>query len=285
MSAGAATSGGLKESLKNGLKRLGLYKPAVRVYESLHAARKVPGAVWGELENRRLRGREARNGLPVPEPELLYLVAGSRDVRWFLEGGRRGFETITDILRRNGVSLDELEKVLDFGSGCGRVLRHWHASPNVRVYGTDYNASLIEWCRSNLAFAGFGVNRLSPPLDYPDAEFDLVYAFSVFTHLTEELQAAWMAELRRVIKPGGYLLLTTHGRHYLGDLSPEERAAFERDEMVIRYPETAGSNECATFHPERYVREKMAEGFEVLDFVPEGARGNPSQDAYLLRKK
>ncbi len=285
MSGTAATSGGLKESLKNVLKKVGLYKPAVRVYESLHAARKVPGAVRTELGNQRLRRQELKNGLPVPEPELLYLVAGSRDVSWFLEGGRRGFETIQDILKRNGVSLDELDKVLDFGSGCGRVLRHWHASKSVKVYGTDYNASLIEWCRDNLSFANFGVNQLNPPLDYPDDEFELVYAFSVFTHLTEELQAAWMKELKRIIKPGGYLLLTTHGRHYLDDLSPSERATFERDEVVIRYPETAGSNECATFHPERYVREKMAEGFEVLDFIPEGARGNPQQDAYLLRKK
>jgi len=35
-------------------------------------------------------------------------------------------------------------------------------------------------------------------------------------------------------------------------------------------------NLCVSFHPEAYVRETLAEGFEIVDVVPEGAKGNPS---------
>jgi Methyltransferase domain. len=80
-----------------------------------------------------------------------------------------------------------------------------------KVYGTDYNRKLIDWCRQCLPFAEFETNELSPPLAYRDAQFDFIYAFSVFTHLTESLQQGWLAELSRVLKPGGHLFLTTQG--------------------------------------------------------------------------
>ena len=41
---------------------------------------------------------------------------------------------------------------------------------------------------------------------------------------------------------------------------------------------------CGAYHPEIYVRERLARGFQVVEFVPEGAAGNPYQDAYLLRR-
>ena len=55
---------------------------------------------------------------------------------------------------------------------------------------------------------------------------------------------------------------------------------------VVVASERAGSNACAAFHPETYVRGTLAPaaGLEVVDFVPEGATGNPRQDTYLLRK-
>jgi ubiquinone/menaquinone biosynthesis C-methylase UbiE len=64
-------------------------------------------------------------------------------------------------------------------------------------------------------FAQFEVNGLAPPLAYEANHFDFIYALSVFTHLPESLQTAWMSELARVLKPGGYLLMTTHRECYL----------------------------------------------------------------------
>ena len=64
----------------------------------------------------------------------------------------------------------------------------------------------------------FDINKLSPPLDYENDFFSLVYARSVFTHLSEELQIEWMKEFARIIKKGGYLYFTTHGENTFGNL-------------------------------------------------------------------
>jgi SAM-dependent methyltransferase len=136
-----------------------------------------------------------------------------------------------------------------------------------------------------LPFANFQVNGLAPPLAYEDAEFSLVYAFSVFTHLTENLQIAWMKELRRVLRPGGHLLISTHGEPYIRRLNDRERERFERGEVVVKNNvNSPGSNTCSAYHPPEYVRSRLASDFEVVDFLAEGARGNPVQDLYILRR-
>lgn len=168
-------------------------------------------------------------------------------------------------------------------ASCGRVLRYWASVPG-EVHGCDYNARLVDWCRQALPFARLQVNGLTPPLPYADTTFDLVYALSVFTHLSADLQLPWVRELRRIIRPGGYLLLSLHGRRYLPDLTPEERDRFEHGDLVVREGEAAGTNRCGAYHPERYVRERLADGFVLLEHQPEGARGNPHQDLVLLRR-
>jgi hypothetical protein len=88
----------------------------------------------------------------------------------------------------------------------------------------------------------------------------------------------------RVVKPGGYLFLTTHGDHYRVALAPENRARYDRGEAVVLGARREGSNDCASFHPAAYVRTTLARGLEVVDHRPEGALGNPRQDVWLLRK-
>ena len=246
------------------LDRLGLVGPAFRLYEHVVALRPT----------RRL----AVDGPPLPPRRLMVRVAGTGDADWFLRGGRAGYDAIAA-----HAPLDELHSVLDFGCGCGRVTRWW-ADFHGDVAGSDVSGPAVEWCRAHLPFARFEQNALAPPLVFEDASFDLVYALSVFTHLTADLQLAWRDELRRVLRPGGLLLVTTHGRSYVPRLGEDERRSFELGELVVRWGDVAGTNLCSAYHPEPYLRDTFANGFAFLELEAEGARGNPTQDLVLLRK-
>jgi SAM-dependent methyltransferase len=162
-------------------------------------------------------------------------------------------------------------------------VRNWSGLP-ADIHGCDVDPRLVSWCGDHLPFGHFDVNRLSPPLPYPDDRFDLVYALSVFTHLPEALQRAWIAELRRVVRPGGWLLITTHGARYVSELTPSERLRFEAGALVVRHEERAGTNVCGAYHPPAWVRSRLTERLELIEHVPEGAAGNPWQDLYLLRR-
>lgn len=234
--------------------------------------------------NERFRRSRSYDGLPLPPPALVYSVAGHFDLEEYYESGRLHAELFRALLARHGFEPERFRTLLDFGCGCGRVIRHWRGLGGTQLHGSYYNARLVGWCRAALPFAEFRGNRLVPPLPYGGDMFDFVYAVSVFTHLTEPLQGAWIRELRRVLAPGGLLLLTTKGRSRLAPLGEEERRRFERGELVVQASRYAGRNLCAAFHPERYVRERLADGLRVVDFVPAAEEGAHSQDLVLLQK-
>ncbi len=237
----------------------------------------------------RLKG--APDGSPLPPARLLFLVQGTRNVQEFLTDGRATALEVMEVLKANGVEIGSLRAILDFGCGCGRVIRHFRAIPGVRLHGTDYNHELIEWCKRKLRFAQFQVNGLSPPLGYETEQFDFIYALSVFTHLPESLQLPWMSELSRVLRPGGYLLMTTHGECYLPYMSEEERKRFRSGRLVVREAGSAGSNRFFTAHPPEYVKTLLPPDLSIVGFVPETRRrGEPPsrlcwQDGYLLAKR
>jgi SAM-dependent methyltransferase len=222
-------------------------------------------------------------GWPLPSPTLRFLVAGSDDLEVFLRLGRAGAELVQEMPARQGRPLADLGRVLDFGCGCGRTVRHL-ADTGAEIHGCDPNPHAVHWCERHLPFGSYAVTGLAPPLPYPDEHFGLVFAFSVFTHLSLELQEAWMTELRRIVAPAGYLLLTTHGDACIGVLDEAERAHYEAGHGVVRLGERAGANECAAFHPRRYVEHVLAQGWTIAEHAPAGAKGNPPQDAYLLRR-
>ena len=211
------------------------------------------------------------------------MVAGTDDAEWFLTAGKLAADSLTALLARHGVALERCEAVLDFGCGCGRVLRHLTHLPAV-LHGCDSNPVGVEWCAEHIPAGRFGVNALESPLEYGSDSFDVAYAFSVLTHLPLDLQFHWVRELRRVLKPGGVLVLSLHGDALAGKLTRAERADYRAGRLVVRGGELAGTNHCAAFHPAAFVRGALADGFEVLEHAPEGAKGNPPQDAWALRK-
>ena len=205
------------------LGRTRLLAPTYRAYERVRAAR-LPHA----------SAPTPADGLPVPPPHLIVRVAGTPDAAWFLESGRLAAESIGEALERAGTGIDAMTSILDFGCGCGRVIRNW-ARFDLDAAGSDLSGGAIDWCRNNLPFARFETNGLSPPLAFPDASFELAYALSVLTHLPEAIQHEWMDELHRVARRGGFVVLTTHGERYLERLDESERDRFRNGELVVRF--------------------------------------------------
>jgi len=260
----------LKHAVLTQLARVGLLRPTYRAYERLRVVGTRDGAT-------------APDGLPLPPARLRIRVAGTADPAWFLESGRLAVEAIRATLARAGTRLEDLEAVLDFGCGCGRVTRHLAALPGV-LRGADFDTDAVAWCREHLPFATVEHNAVEPPLALATDSVDLVYALSVLTHLPVELQRRWLDELTRVLRPGGLLLVTTHGERYLDRLSGAEQERFLAGDVVVRFGQVPGTNLCTAFQAAAYVACTLARGLELLDAVPDGAAGNPHQDLFLLRK-
>jgi len=53
-------------------------------------------------------------------------------------------------------------------------------------------------------------------LPFEDGFFDLIFSVSIFTHLPEKMQIAWLEELRRASKPGALVLSSVHGELWYG---------------------------------------------------------------------
>jgi SAM-dependent methyltransferase len=224
------------------------------------------------------------DGFPLPPAALRVQVAGTADIASFLNGGQLAAQTVRDLLAASGRPMERCGTVLDFGCGCGRVLRQWKDLGATTLYGTDLNGNLVEWCREHLPFASVSLNSAEPPLPFAGELFDAIYAFSVITHMPADLQKLWLREFRRVLKPGGLLLFSTHGSYYAPRLKSDERRQFLSGNLVVRFASAAGSNLCGAYHPEAFVRQELASGWEIASFTPEGARGNPRQDAWVFRR-
>jgi SAM-dependent methyltransferase len=99
--------------------------------------------------------------------------------------------------------------ILDFGCGVGRV-----ALPFFSKYGkpsacVDVMPRCIEYLREVIPGANPRLTGVKPPLPFPDASFDVIYAISVWTHLNKKKGWEWLREMARLLRPGGLALLST----------------------------------------------------------------------------
>jgi SAM-dependent methyltransferase len=228
------------------------------------------------------------NALPLPPRHLQERVVGGYFVA-FLKSATRTLSEFDGILKSAGKTLADFERVLDLGVGCGRVIRRFHELyPHAVLTGGDIDAEAVAWLQQNYASVGrFLALPHLPPTDLKTGEFEFGYAVSVFTHLDEQMQFAWLAELQRVVGPGGYLILTVHGKNH-HEMVPEgirsqiiaRGFSYAHDGIV-----TDGLPEFyrVTYHMREYVYREWSRFFEIIDYVEQGAEGH--QDLILCRRR
>lgn len=177
--------------------------------------------------------------------------------------------------RSIGRTVADAQRVLDWGCGVGRLTQHLAELPGREVHGADIDRENVAWASANIPNAKFAVISRDPPTAYPEGYFDLVIAISVFTHLSETAQFAWLEELRRIVKPGGAIAVTVAGWHsfrrgrlknilmFLRDL---DRSGFSDSNIGNLLADVVGPDSIYyrnTKHMPEYVRQRWAPYFDV----------------------
>jgi len=143
------------------------------------------------------------------------------------------------ILRRNGHTLSQFKSILDFGCGFGRLTQHLFAlAPQAEISGCETEGDLVKECQKRFPNGTFLQNIATPPLDFPEEEFDFIYSYSVFTHLSESNHIAWLKEFADKLRPGGVMIHTIHSYETLYRLqifSPESLAKYELHGSVASF--------------------------------------------------
>lgn len=106
-----------------------------------------------------------------------------------------------------------------------------------------------------------------PPLGLEPASFDLAWAISVFTHLTDN-SLPWLHELHRLLKPGGLLIAT-----YLGRWNSEFLAGEPWDENrigmnVLQHNQDWSRGGPSVMMSDWWVRAHWGRAFEILSVAP-----------------
>ena len=210
-------------------------------------------------------------------------------------------DLVVDALRQSGYDFAPGHSGLDFGCSSGRVVRVLAAAgPEIAWYGCDPIPGAIEWAQANLPGISFAASPQRPPLPYPDHRFEFVFAISIWSHFAEDAALAWLAEMRRIIKPGGRLLITTHGEQTITHTRAEGRRsagqlADVRDSLLAHgywyAAEFGDAGDHGVANPDwgtsfltaEWLLARATPGWHVAFFRPGRVEGN--QDLYVLEPR
>ena len=183
---------------------------------------------------------------PLPNEPMMYHI-GAPSVENFLVVAEAWGQLVSRELTPSA-------RVLDIGCGCGRTARMLLYHPFIDAYvGFDVIKPYIEWSTrflSPLTHGRFQFAHLDVQSDYynpqgeiapeevtfpfPDANFDLAFAASLFTHLEGPSARHYLSEARRVLAPGGLLIVSVHVKDgAVDDFSGDEVRAEVREESFV----------------------------------------------------
>ena len=247
-----------------------------------------------------IAGYRLRDTAPIPATADREGYHGADHAAFWLSGLSDALAVANQAVR---LGLDAKARYFELGCASGRVVRHLAFNTAAPIFCCDINKRHTEWVR---LFLPERINvfhsSMVPYLPIEDNSIDIVTAFSVFTHI-DDFEAAWLLELRRILRPGGLAYLTVATDHTweqykhawikeqlipLADkiseyVIDEEFFAgpLPRDKTVIWWAADRDLYNATVFHRAAYIRREWGRIFKVLDIIPDG---HFYQDVVVLTK-
>ncbi|MDH3650848.1 MAG: class I SAM-dependent methyltransferase [Saprospiraceae bacterium] len=223
--------------------------------------------------------------------------------------GHADWLNVCDAMKRhmNTEWSDQKSRLLDFGCASGRFLRHvvLFGRDQVDAWGCDFAPNNVQWVKRHLSsdFKVF-LNTDVPHLPFPDGYFNVIVAFSVFTHINQ-FEDAWLLELRRITNDQGILYLTilneaswvkvknrpvsydhiTNANKFEGNIPITKElfnAPMPHDRIVFRMSKSNVYN-CLVWHTSKYIHDSWSRYFEILE-IANNAHGQ-YQSPVILRPR
>jgi SAM-dependent methyltransferase len=162
-------------------------------------------------------------------------------------------------------------RLLDFGCGWGRLTRFFarDAEPG-NLYGCDPVEHILDVCRRTRVPGTFARSEFVPERLPFDGPFDLAFAFSVFTHLSEHAHERSLRAVHAALRPGGLLVVTIRPPAYLRLSPPPDEARYEfrphpAEPSHYQYSGDGEMHYGETVVTLPYVRRRWAPMFELLE--------------------
>ncbi len=217
-----------------------------------------------------------------------------------------------DFAQRNSIAFGTpAQRILDFGCGWGRITQVLLPFfEHDAIHGVDVMPSALSLCRESGLRVDLQQVEPWPPSKFPDAHFEYIVAYSVFSHLSEDNSFAWIREFARILKPGGVVAITTRYRDfflYLQQLRQQKDrpgfsrgaarsfmnteavlAAYDRGEFCFDGEGKGGPGLTQTYGeaaiPQAYAEKTYAGFFQTIEFAPPVYQQHLDQAVILLRK-
>lgn len=242
--------------------------------------RYADGKILGNYQNFYLNNTFT---LPMPSREHIVRVAGPVGELGFLFGGSTWYYKLCELVMfYTGQNLSSFNAILDWGCGCGRIMRHFIEAGLYNVYGADIDKFNIEWLLNEFGYKKAFCVDYDPPMPFKDKFFDIIYGHSVFTHLSKNDHDTWLVELKRVLKPGGYAFLTVCTEY--GTYLTRHRDFVERPQLIEQYFRDGiavfavqtevgvDSGRVGYYklvsHTTSFIKENWSKYFKILDIIP-----------------
>ena len=169
----------------------------------------------------------------APEPGLQWMWNGAVGLE-LLGQSKNFYARVRELNQRHGRTPLGAARILDFGCGWGRLTRFFarDAMPD-RLFGCDPTPEILEIC-AETGVPGDLRKTDFVPESLPFTDLDLVFSFSVFTHISEAAHRAGLEAIHSALAPGGLAVITVRPPAYL-DHDPLMQPA--RAELSDEYPQ------------------------------------------------